>query len=200
MPLWPRALPASGFNREVPRQKLSCISRCVQLLDGSCFDSEWPDLAWCKHFGRKARQLSWRSCLWPANLMSSPMPYPLGHRASWLTPARQVAAGYLQQGKLASNTRRFHLSPSLGEWSSNQSCCHYPCFPDGGIWPGGVTVSAPDSESGNRGSNPRRAFAETRFVKGGKVFRVCCCLWQKVRAARQAVSSPPSSVGRAQGP
>ena len=36
-----------------------------------------------------------------------------------------------------------------------------------------------------------RAFAETRFVKGGKAFRVCCCLWQKVRAARQAVSSPP---------
>ena len=114
----------------------------------------------------------------PANLMSSPMPYPLGHRASELTPARQVAAGYLQQGKLASNTRRSSPVSFTGEVKqqggaphpANQSCCPCPCFPNAGIWPGDVTVSTPDSESGNRGSNPRR-----------------------VRAARQAVSSPPSS-------
>ena len=79
---------------------------------------------------------------------------------------------------------------------ANQSCCPCPCFPDRGIWPGGATASTPDFESGNRGSNPRRAFAETRFVKGGKAFRVCCCLWQKVRAARQAVGSPLSSVAQ----
>ena len=50
---------------------------------------------------------------------------------------------------------------------ANQSCCDCSCSPDRGIWPGGVTVSTPDSESGSRGSNPRRASAETRFVKGG---------------------------------
>ena len=37
------------------------VDRCVQLSDDPWFDSGWPDLAWCKHFGIKARQLSWRS-------------------------------------------------------------------------------------------------------------------------------------------
>ena len=67
---------------------------------------------------------------------------------SWLPPARQVGKQY---------QKVLHLSPSLREWSSkgapvllipaNQSCCPCPCFPDGGIWPGGVTVSTRDSEA-----------------------------------------------------
>ena len=32
--------------------------RCARLSDGPWFDSRWPDLAWCKHFGIKAGQLS----------------------------------------------------------------------------------------------------------------------------------------------
>ena len=139
-----------------------------------------------------------------------PMPYPLGHGASWLTPARQVASWLTPARQVGKQQQKFFSHFSFtGEVKQqggprashpSKSCCPCPCSPDRGIWPGGVTVSTTDSEFGNRGSNPRRAFAETRFMKGGKAFRVYCCLWQRVRAARQAVNSPPSSVGRAQGP
>ena len=83
----PRALPASGFihvrflgrscesggvmhkYRRCPGAIQAGYSsvgrasacRCVQLSDGPSFDFGWPDLAWCKHFGLKAGQLSWRS-------------------------------------------------------------------------------------------------------------------------------------------
>ena len=103
----PRALPASGFNHVrflAGAARAEHDSRCVQLSDGPWLESGWPDLAWCKHFGIKARQLSWRSCPRPAckavhlkhrtcnPRLRRPMPYPLGHGASSVMPARQVAS------------------------------------------------------------------------------------------------------------
>ena len=100
------------------------------------------------------------------------MPYPLGHGASWLMPARQVASRLTQQGKLASNTGRFFTC--LLHWRSEAArgpCASHPSnsvllslsllLRRSGIWSGGVIWSALQT------LNLAGAFAETRFVKEG---------------------------------
>ena len=44
--------------------------------------------------------------------------------------------------------------------------CVYICAARGGTWPRGVMVSTLDSESSDRGSNPREAFQECLKVVG----------------------------------
>ena len=94
------------------------------------------------------------------------MPYPLGHGASWPAKAswQAIPEGSSPVSFTGEVKQQQAPAPPI---PAIQSCCPCPCFPDRGIWSGGVTVSTPDSESGNRGSIPGRAFAETRFVKEG---------------------------------
>ena len=52
------------------------------------------------------------------------------------------------------------------------------------IWPGGVTVSTPDSESGNRGSNLRRAFASARKLSDTSLpLKTTQQDWEQVRGS-----------------